>query len=121
MIGRADGNGIDAVGHFVEHVAPILEQLGFLVGIAGLAQEFVVDIADRHHFAVLGGIAQLFFTFAADADAGEANFIVGTFAFFRRRGARPKTGAGQSGRHQKSTATGLYAFRHLEISRAGKG
>ncbi len=76
MIGRADSDRVDAVGHFVEHIAPVLVAPGRGMGIADFRQGVVVDIADGNDVAKARGIFGLFLSFAADANAGEADFFV---------------------------------------------
>ena len=83
VIGRADGDGVDALADFVEQLAEVvvLGGLGELVGLGPAVERVVVDVADGHDVAMIRGVVRVAASFAADADAGEADHFVRRVAF----------------------------------------
>ncbi len=80
VIGRGDGDGVDLLAHLVEHLAEVgeLSGLGVLGGFG--VEALLVDVADGDEVGVLGGLLAVAVAFAADADAGEVDPLVGGFA-----------------------------------------
>ena len=82
MIGRGDGDGVNVLANFVEQLAvvAVLLELRELAGeLLGLRPERPgVHVADGDNVAAaLGGIAAVAVTFAADADAGDVDAVIG--------------------------------------------
>ena len=76
VVGRTDGDGVDAVSHFLEHHAVIGKLFGVLESAASLVQGVLVNVADGHDISVstrVGGIAA---PLATNSHAGETNLLV---------------------------------------------
>ena len=79
MIGRADGDRIDVVGHLVEQLAPVEILLRIREALGGLLQALRIDIADGDHVAVAAGVARITRSFPLRTDAGKPNPVVRRF------------------------------------------
>ena len=82
MVGRGNGHRVNVLAHFVQHLAVILvllelgELLGELLGL--LVQRVGVHVADGDDVAAAtGGVAAVAVPFAADADAGDVDAVIG--------------------------------------------
>ena len=101
VVGRADREGIDGLHQFgiVEQLAEVRYSLGFRPLFELRTEVILVDVAqadDFHEFARLVDVAR---TFAADADACNAQFLVRTVGFgHRERGAGKEIPETTSGR-----------------------
>jgi len=109
---RADRNRVDALAHFVEHLAEVGVGLGALVALGGAGQPFLVDVANGDHLAPAARAMRVAGTLAADADARHADPLVGARLLcvaqygrgdHQRRG---HGGAGGTGSLQKSAPSG---------------
>ncbi len=112
VVGRADGHGVDALAHLVEHLAVVVVLLGVRDTSARPAFERVlVDVADGDDVAEAGGVARVAVALAAHADAGEVDPLVRRLALcesvFCGRGAEARgADAGDSGGADELAPTG---------------
>jgi hypothetical protein len=84
MIGSADGEGLDALAHLVEHLAEIEVFFGLGPALGGEIQVFLVDVADRHDVSQAAGVVRIAGPLAAHADARELHLFISRQAFPRR-------------------------------------
>jgi hypothetical protein len=77
MVGGADGDCVELLPERVEHAAEVLELLRPLECLPAPLELVGIDINHGHDAATPGGIGRVALALAADADAGEANFLVG--------------------------------------------
>jgi len=75
MIGRRDGDGVDALSFFVEQDAEILEPLGEGKGRERLRPLALVDIAQRVDILGLPHPAHVVRPHSADADARDVELV----------------------------------------------
>jgi hypothetical protein len=77
VVWGADRHGIDAIGHFVEHLAEVDVLLGLWKSQCGLFETFFIDIAQGDDVAVATSIVTIAGTLAVDTDTGKPNGGVG--------------------------------------------
>src|SRR5581483_55559 len=75
MIGRTDGDSVDALAHLLEHLAVIDELFGLGVQLGCPPEGLLIDVADGHDIAIPGRLGRVAASLAADADAGEVDLI----------------------------------------------
>ena len=99
VVGGADGDGVDLVAELVEHLAVVGELLRVRVAGRLFVEGLIVHVAKGDDLAVLGGAVHVAGAFAADADAGDVDFVVGGFALAAEGDAagRPEAEAGDGG------------------------
>src|SRR5579862_1033105 len=77
IVGDADGDAVDLLGHLVEHLAVVEVLLGLRELRPCLVVSLVVDVAEADDVAELGDVAHVAPTLASRADAGDADLGVG--------------------------------------------
>ena len=113
VVGRADGHGVDALAHLVEHLAEVEILLRVGPALARGVEAGLVDVADRDHVAGPAGILRIAGPLAADADAGEVDLFQGRAAFARSDAPQsPITGADGRGRLHEAAASRLAGHFH---------
>ncbi len=106
VVGRAHGHRVDALLHFLEHLAKIVVLLGLGEGDRSGVEVILIDVADRHHVARPAGIAGIAQALAVQADTGHGDPRVGRAALLglRARG-QPIADARGGGGLQKLAAS----------------
>ncbi len=83
MVRRGNGHRVDVLAHFVQHLAVIVEllELGKLVARTAWPSPptvMLVHVADGDDIAAaIRGVAAVAVPFAADADAGDVDAVIG--------------------------------------------
>ena len=77
MVGRADGDGVHLVSHHAQQLAVVMKQLRVRVLLSLLFQPLVVDIAERDNLTILCCPVRVTCSFAAHADTGHIDSLVG--------------------------------------------
>ena len=101
VVGRADGHGVDLVAELLEHLAVVVELLRLGILLAHLVEHVAVDVAEGDDLAVLAGVIGIAIALAADADAREADLLIG------RRVERTGKGRGAAKRNVPVPATAV--------------
>ena len=115
VVGRAHGDGVDLAVHLLEHLAVVEVLLGVRELLGLLVERLFVDVAEGDDLAVAAGVVRVAIALAADADAGEADFLIDrrfTHAGDGGRGGeQERARAGQ--RRLSEEATTVLTTRHL--------
>ena len=94
MIRRADRHCIDALAHFIEHLAEIIVFPGTGELVLGTTERVVVDIADRDDVPIRFCITGVTGAFTTDTDTAKADFVDrGSAGFGRDSTGGPKASA----------------------------
>ena len=77
VVGGADGDGVDLLPHLVDHHPEI--GVGFcpLKSLLAALELIGIDVGHRHHLAMAGSVGRIALPLAADADAAEADLLIG--------------------------------------------
>src|SRR5215211_50285 len=113
VIGRADREGVNCFSHFIKHLAKVV--ILFRIGPAdgGRVQILLVDIADGDDIAGAPGVLRIARPFAANADAGELNLLIGCPAFARGNAAQGPIAGADHGGSLEEAATVTSAWHEL--------
>src|SRR5262249_49909519 len=106
MVRRADGDGVELLGHLVEHLAVVEVPFRVFEPRGLFVEGVLVDVADGDDLAQTAGVVDVAVALATDADPGEAEFLARRVAGARRGGggrSEPVTGTGGAGQLQKVT------------------
>ena len=105
MIRRADRHCIDALAHFIEHLAEIIVCPGTGELVLGTTERVVVDIADRDDVPIRFCITGVTGAFTTDTDTAKADFVDrGSAGFGRDSTGGPKASASGSRRLHEITS-----------------
>jgi hypothetical protein len=74
MVGNGDGNGIDILFLFIQHIAPILIKLGVRMSFARFLSLLFVGVADGNDF-LAAAVLDVAAAFATGADATDPEFF----------------------------------------------
>src|SRR3954453_7929829 len=88
VIRRADSYRVDVLTDFVQHLAEVVIFLRFGPADGREIQALVIDVANRHDVAEFARLLRIARSLATDANAAEANALVGRPALARRDAAQ---------------------------------
>ena len=119
MVRRGNGHRIDVLAHFIQHLAVIAVLLGWgnfsANCLAFLPSVLLVHVADGHDVAAaLRGVAAVAVAFAAHADAGDVDAVIGA-----QHPAHIGEGEGGRARGQRGAAEELTASEGVRFGESG--